>query len=94
MVTSWMDSSKKLFIIIMIEVCLVIFAAEDEENLDDEEVDDDELGLDAVYKDNLDVRISFLSRVKFCFSHLYPTFKGPLAYHLFEIVFSLQIHLQ
>lgn len=28
---------------------------DDEDNLDDEEVDEEELGLEAVYKDNLDV---------------------------------------
>lgn len=39
---------------------------DDEDNLDDEEVDDEELGLDAVYKDNLDVsNFKFFIKIKF-----------------------------
>lgn len=33
----------------------LLLCLDDEDNLDDEEVDEEELGLEAVYKDNLDV---------------------------------------
>lgn len=37
-----------------------VLIAEDEENVDDEELDEDELGLDAVYNENLDVSYNLL----------------------------------
>lgn len=48
------------------------YVLDDEDNLDDEEVDEEELGLEAVYKDNLDVSHLIFFRKKTMASAICP----------------------